>query len=211
MPRRIFEFDPPDRFVADAVGRPGQRTFYLQASRGRTVVTVALEKAQVAVLAERLALLLAQLRDGGVALPVAAAADGGPLIEPIREEFRVGTLTMAWDPAAERVILEARAMPEVEVDLDEVIAAATSGLDADEVDEDDEDEVQAGLEAADETESDEDEETDMVRVRLAPRDALAFAERAARVVAAGRPPCPLCGAPLNPEGHLCPRRNGYVH
>jgi hypothetical protein len=33
--------------------------------------------------------------------------------------------------------------------------------------------------------------------------------RAARIVAAGRPPCPLCGAPLDPQGHICPRRNGH--
>ena len=39
--------------------------------------------------------------------------------------------------------------------------------------------------------------------------ARAFARRAAGVVAAGRPPCPFCGGPLDPEGHICPRSNGY--
>lgn len=29
------------------------------------------------------------------------------------------------------------------------------------------------------------------------------------VVAAGRPPCPFCGAPIDPEGHVCPRSNGH--
>lgn len=200
MPRRIFEFDPPDRFVADAVGRPGQRSFYLQATSGRNVVTVALEKAQVAVLAERLAAMLSELRRQGLALPESPieAGDRSPLSEPIREEFRVGTLTMAWDPEAERVVLEARAMPEEGFDLDEVIEAVTAGPE------------EAGT-AEDEGVEDDDEESDVVLVRLAPTDALAFVERAVRVLAAGRPPCPLCGAPLNPEGHLCPRRNGYVH
>lgn len=200
MPRRIFEFDPPDRFVADAVGRPGQRSFYLQATSGRNVVTVAVEKAQVAVLAERLAAMLSELRRQGLALPESAieAGDRSPLSEPIREEFRVGTLTMAWDPEAERVVLEARAMPEEGFDLDEVIEAVTASPE------------EAGT-AEDEGVEDDDEESDVVLVRLAPTDALAFVERAVRVLAAGRPPCPLCGAPLNPEGHLCPRRNGYVH
>lgn len=200
MPRRIFEFDPPDRFVADAVGRPGQRSFYLQATSGRNVVTVAVEKAQVAVLAERLAAMLSELRRQGLALPESPieAGDRSPLNEPIREEFRVGTLTMAWDPEAERVVLEARAMPEEGFDLDEVIEAVTAGPE------------EAGA-AEDEGAEDDDEESDVVLVRLAPTDALAFVERAVRVLAAGRPPCPLCGAPLNPEGHLCPRRNGYVH
>ena len=31
----------------------------------------------------------------------------------------------------------------------------------------------------------------------------------ADVVAAGRPPCPLCGAPIDPTGHICPRSNGH--
>ena len=29
------------------------------------------------------------------------------------------------------------------------------------------------------------------------------------VVAAGRLPCPLCGQPLDPQGHICTRRNGH--
>ena len=58
---------------------------------------------------------------------------------------------------------------------------------------------------------DEDEEIDLVRVRLEPRRALAFAARALEVVAGGRLPCPFCGQPLNPEGHICVRRNGYMH
>ena len=66
MSRRIFSFDQPDRFVAGAVGQPGQRTFFLQAAKGAHVVSVALEKAQVAILAERLATLLLALRQRGV-------------------------------------------------------------------------------------------------------------------------------------------------
>ena len=58
---------------------------------------------------------------------------------------------------------------------------------------------------------DADEDADLVRVHLEPRKALAFAARALEVVAAGRPPCPFCGQPLNPEGHICARRNGYMH
>ena len=187
MPRRVFDFDPPDRFIADAVGEPGRRTFFLQASRGSLVVSVALEKVQVAVLAERLATLLAELRRSGEEVPETAAAseDRSPLQEPVREEFRVGTLTMAWDASRRRVILEARAV------TDET---------AEEV-----------VESVAEDDDDDPDRPDLVRVRISPAEALAFVERASRVLAAGRPPCPLCGAPLNPEGHLCPRRNGYVH
>jgi uncharacterized repeat protein (TIGR03847 family) len=57
--------------------------------------------------------------------------------------------------------------------------------------------------------SDEPDGPDVLRVRLTPEAAQAFAERARRVVAAGRPPCPLCGLPLDASGHICPRQNGH--
>lgn len=37
----------------------------------------------------------------------------------------------------------------------------------------------------------------------------ALAIRGTRLVQAGRPPCPLCGFPLDPRGHACPRTNGH--
>ena len=58
MPRRLFLFDGPDRFATGTVGEPEDRTFFLQARDGGRVVDVVLEKAQVAVLAERLGHLL---------------------------------------------------------------------------------------------------------------------------------------------------------
>jgi uncharacterized repeat protein (TIGR03847 family) len=190
MTRRIFSFDPPDRFICGAVGQPGQRTFFLQARKGGRVVSVALEKVQVAVLAERLATLLLALRESGV--PVAQAVGGisveqaaaPALSEPIEEEFRVGTLTIAWDGSAERVVIEAREMT---------------------------DDDEAGAEEAGADESDGADGPDLVRVHLPPADAQEFAVGAVAVVQAGRPPCPMCGAPLDPGGHFCPRRNGLTH
>ena len=83
------------------------------------------------------------------------------------------------------------------------------GASSDEIDEIDEvDEADEANEAATEV---SDEDSDLMRVHLEPRQALAFAARALEVVAAGRPPCPFCGQPLNPEGHICARRNGYMH
>jgi uncharacterized repeat protein (TIGR03847 family) len=40
--------------------------------------------------------------------------------------------------------------------------------------------------------------------------AAAFVERARAIVKAGRPLCPLCSQPRDPEGHVCPRSNGHV-
>jgi uncharacterized repeat protein (TIGR03847 family) len=101
--RQVFLYDPPDRFVAGTVGLPGRRTFFLQASAAGRVTSVALEKTQVAALAERIDELLDEVvrRTGGNA-PVPAVApadvaDTAPLDAPVEEEFRVGTMALAWD------------------------------------------------------------------------------------------------------------------
>ncbi|MGD0862465.1 MAG: DUF3090 family protein [Candidatus Limnocylindrales bacterium] len=183
MARRVYSFENPDRFVAAAIGQPGSRTFYLQAREGSRVITVSLEKVQVAVLAERLTELLAEVRSRGADVPeeaVASEVDRAPLDEPVVETFRVGTMAIVWDVDDQSVIVE-------------------------------DSEVTEGEEEAEEEAAADEEEGDLVRVRLEPRRALAFASRALEVVAAGRPPCPFCGQPLNPEGHICTRRNGYMH
>lgn len=192
MSRRVFSFDSPDRFVCGALGQPGQRTFYLQAAKGSRVVSVALEKAQVAVLAERLATLLLALRQGGVSIGDDPPGGAPELTEPIVEEFRVGTLTLGWDGDRERVVIEARELTAEDEDDDEA------------QEEEEEAEEEVGLVASDLADG-----PDVVRVQLEPDAALAFASGAAAVVQAGRPPCPQCGAPLEPTGHFCPRRNGY--
>jgi len=179
---QVYSFEPPERFVAGTVGPPGERVFYLQARGGGRLVSVALEKVQVALLAEKLDELLGEAhRRFGVVLPEtdADAPDNEPLDSPVDEEFRVGTLGLAFDVDTATVVIEA-------------IAAG----------ENDEDEVEV------ETEEDT-ADLDRLRVRLTPAATRSFIERARRVVAAGRPPCPLCGQPLDPKGHLCPRHNGY--
>jgi uncharacterized repeat protein (TIGR03847 family) len=181
MPRRRYLFDLPDRFVAGTVGEPGNRTFFLQARDGGRIVTIVLEKVQVAVLADRLNDLLDELDRRGVAPApeVAPPVDHGPLDEPLSEAFRAGTLTLGWNGDDEVVLVEARA-------------------ESDDADEDDEP-----------PEDDDEDGPDMLSVRLSPDAARSFVERAVRVVASGRPPCPVCGQPLDPHGHICPRRNGH--
>jgi uncharacterized repeat protein (TIGR03847 family) len=199
MSRRIFDYGLPDRFVAGTVGQPGNRTFFLQARRGSSLVSVVLEKVQVQVLAERMALLLAEVSRRGVRVPEALLPgddDRAPLDEPLVEAFRVGTMTLAWDGESDEIVVEARA--QVEVDDEE----------------EDEDEAEAEEGEGDvelELSDDDPDGPDVLRVRLTPTRARSFAEGALRTVASGRPPCPVCGQPLDPSGHLCPRRNGYVH
>jgi uncharacterized repeat protein (TIGR03847 family) len=183
MERQVFVFDPPDRFVAGTVGQPGERTFFLQASGGGQTVSVALEKVQVSVLADRLEELLAEVRrrsgeaEEDEAVP-ATVQDMAPLDTPLDEQFRVGAMGLAWDADGERIVVEAQAATEEPVDEATIL-------------------------------EDVDEGPDALRVRITADAARAFIERARRVLAAGRPPCPLCGMPLDADGHICPRQNGY--
>ena len=200
MPRRVYSFDRPDRFIAGAVGLPGQRSFYIQASKGSQVVSVALEKAQVAVLAERIASLLLALKEGGVAIGDELPGPAPKLAEPVVEHFRVGAMSLGWDGEAGRVVIEAREMGEGDEDSDPDEVEAEAEADSAE----DEGGQLRSLAA------DIDDPRDIVRVELEPQAALRFASGALAAVRAGRPPCPLCGAPLDPTGHFCARRNGHA-
>ncbi len=155
-------FETPERFVVGTVGRPGERTFYLQVVSAGAIVTVALEKAEVAALAEGLQVLLQQVgvNNGTVIEP--APLDSAPLQTPFAEDFRVSELSVAWD--GRHVVVEAGG------------AGATDS---------------AGR----------------LRVALTVPATHAFVTRAEKVVAAGRPPCVLCGLPADAGGHVCPRLN----
>ena len=86
MARRFFVFDSVDRFVCGTVGTPGQRTFFLQAIKDGRVVSVQLEKAQVAVLAQRMGQILTELDSHGAAdVDDPESDDDRPLDEPLRD------------------------------------------------------------------------------------------------------------------------------
>lgn len=181
MPRAIHVFRTPDRFVAGTVGEPGDRSFFLQAVHDARVVSVALEKQQVQVLADRMGLLLEEVhRRFGADVPPeeTEVGDTSPLLTPIDTEFRVGTMGLGWDSDAGAVVVELLAVSESEIDESVVLDDTEEGPDA-------------------------------VRVFLTPVQAREFALRSERVIAAGRAPCPLCGQPLTQDGHICIRTNGY--
>lgn len=183
----VHGFDSPERFVAGTVGEPGARTFFLQARDGGRVTSVALEKQQVEALAERVDELLDEVmteaRTRGVVPAVAplGMVDDDPLDSPIEEEFRAGTMTLSWDPDEERVVIEVFPVGEELVGMTE---------------------PEAELEDAPEP-------SEVFVVRIEAARARAFVQRANKIVGAGRPSCPFCGQPVDPDGHLCVRANGF--
>jgi uncharacterized repeat protein (TIGR03847 family) len=167
-----YVFDPPERFVVGTVGQPGERTFFLQAASAGQLVTIGLEKTEVAALTDGLTALLDQVgQQQGVAVPAAAdiKVDLAPLDAPFEEDFHLGQLTVSWD--GRRVFVEAAGAGPAQPSAD------------------------AG------------EDLDSLRVALTVTQTRAFIERARSIVAAGRPPCVLCGRPDGPGGHFCPRLN----
>ena len=181
MPRIIHVFRQPERFVAGTVGEPGDRSFYLQAIQEARTVSVLLEKQQVSVLADRI----------------------GALLQEVARRF--GSDGLADEEP--RTDLDPLAVP-----LEEEFRVGTMGLGWDSESRS----IVVELLAVTEEEVDEsvvlddtEEGPDALRVFLSPVQARAFADRAERVVTAGRPPCPLCAEPLDPEGHVCVRLNGY--
>lgn len=181
MSRAIHVFRSPDRFVAGTVGQPGDRTFYLQAVHETRIISVMLEKQQVQILADRIGALLEEIhRRFGTPIPP--------------ESGRVGDLSPLVMP----------------VDAEFRVGTMGLGWDAES------EAVVVELLAITDGEFDEsvvlddtDEGPDAVRVFLSTDAAREFAARSSRVISAGRPPCPLCNEPLDPDGHLCVRTNGY--
>ncbi|KQY21475.1 hypothetical protein ASD16_18030 [Cellulomonas sp. Root485] len=173
MPALVHQFDWPDRVVVGTVGLPGSRTFYLQVRDGARRASVALEKEQSAVLAEKIDEILDALmadQQNRFSVPAATPAelvDNEPLDQPVEEEFRAGLLRLAWDPSTAQVVVEAFPLEEEQSD------------------------------------DEEDEPSEMLLVRMPVGTARAFVERTRQVVRSGRPLCPRCGQPVDDDGHVC--------
>jgi len=156
-----FEMPEVDALTTGTEGPPGQRVFYLQARHGTQIVTLRLEKAQVAALVTYLSALIADLP------PLGELPTDLDLVEPVVAEWVVGSLGVTYDEEGDRVVLVVEEL------------------------------VEEGEEAA------------KVRITATREQVAALSRHGASVVQAGRPPCPLCGQPLDPQGHVCIRLNGH--
>ena len=176
MPTRVHEFAWPDRVVVGTIGVPGSRTFYLQVRTGKQIVSIALEKQQSALLAEKIDDILDQLStlEGNPhSVPASTPIElvDNDRLEAVQEQFRTGAMSLGWDPTTAQVVVEAYPITDAQADSD--------------------------------APDDDAEVSEMLLVRMPVGTARAFAKRTREVVGAGRPACPLCGYPIDAEGHVC--------
>jgi uncharacterized repeat protein (TIGR03847 family) len=114
-------------------------------------------------------------------LPAPQATPTGPvpLIEPAQPVFVVGQIAVGVDEVENRVVLVVEELVEQQSLEDELAAVV----------------------------EDEELKGSTLRVHLSVDQAAAFIGTSEDLMAGGRPPCRLCGQPLDPSGHACPRLN----
>ena len=150
-----------DRLCVGTVGEVGNRLFLVQCRQGETLLTLKVEKQQVAAMSELLAQVVKDRPRPGH-LP-----DDQELESPAEPAWAVGTIGVSFDETDDRVVLV----------IEELVPEGEVGA--------------------------------IARVSITREQAAAFSIQATRLVESGRPPCPLCGSPLDPSGHECPRTNGH--
>jgi uncharacterized repeat protein (TIGR03847 family) len=150
-----------DRLCVGTVGPVGSRLFLIQCRQGETLLTLKVEKQQVAAMGELLARVVKDQQRPGH-LP-----EDQELEEPVEPAWAIGTIGVSYDEAEDRVVLV----------IEELVPEGEVGA--------------------------------IARVSITREQAAAFTIQATRLVESGRPPCPLCGSPLDPSGHECPRTNGH--
>lgn len=187
MAANVIEMNPVSRITTGFVGVPGQRTFYLQARKGSTLVTLLMEKEQVAALAQSVLQLIEHLDQNFPAVSTAPLPRNMSLEQPLQPLFRVGQMGLGYDQEHDLLVLVAQELATHEEGEEDDLASLNDEGD------------------------DADPNGDVVRMWASRGQMEALAHHAADIVKQGRPTCPLCGLPIDADGHFCPPRNGHKH
>jgi uncharacterized repeat protein (TIGR03847 family) len=178
-----IELDPVDSLGAGAIGRPGERTFLIQAAKSHARLTVLVEKEQVALLATEAVAFLERIAEEFPEDPVEIGPElrrSAAVQEPAVPLFRARLIGLGFEPERELVLIELREHSD------------------DDEDDDDSDGLLNG----------DDDDGFVARIYATRAQVRAMAARAVEsVTAGGRPRCPLCEQPMDPQGHHCPRWN----
>jgi uncharacterized repeat protein (TIGR03847 family) len=111
MTNYAYDLNPVQHIIADAVGEPGQRTFFLQGRSGTELISVVLEKQEVANLAISMLQLLEELEEKYPNLPPVAAKKKTLFAEsPVEPFFRVGQLVIGYDEEDDKIWIIAKAL-----------------------------------------------------------------------------------------------------
>lgn len=175
MPHIDVELDPVSHITADAIGKPGQRVFYIQAQQALETVTILVEKIQIQSLGIGIEQFLQEIRERYPELvdPSAAYDEEQMHIQPpVDPLFRAGEIGLAFDAERDQACLI----------INEIIA----------------DEMEA-------------DDARVARFWMTRSQLLAMITWGLDVANHGRPICPQCGEPMEPEGHFCPKKNGHKH
>ena len=175
MSKIDLELKPVDRLTVDAIGKPGERVFYIQAVKDDQVVTLIVEKLQLQSLAMGLEQFMGDISQKFPDLPEASPAyteSEMHITPPVDPLFRVGELGLGYEGETDLMVLVAR-----EILLE--------GQDA--------------------------EESGVVRLWCTRSQLRAMCYWGVEISNRGRPICPQCGEPMEPEGHFCPKKNGHKH
>lgn len=170
---RFRKLDPIESFIVGTIGQPGEREFYLQAKYHGGIHSFAIDKGQVSALAERMSMLIGELKAADYRFENVISV---PLEVPLIPEFYVGVIGIVWLGDSEQVSLDIQELTEGDNDL--VSEEEING-------------------------------PKLFRLLMSPDIANSFVNLARKVISAGRAPCPFCALPINKDGHLCPRANGY--
>lgn len=175
MPEHEIDFDPVLHITTDAIGKPGQRVFYIQAWQDERSIALLVEKVQIQTLAVGVEQFLDEIKtrypDLGEASDI-YEEEKMHIIPPVDPLFRVGELGLAYDADRDLLVLVAR----------EIL-----------------------------TDDKTPEDASVVRFWCTRAQLRAMSRWGMEITGRGRPICPYCGEPMEPEGHFCPKRNGHKH
>ena len=172
MPQDDIILDPVDHITVDALGKPGQRIFYIQAIKGTQKIILIIEKIQLQSLLEGINEFLNEIqkRFPKITEPEISFKEEGMQIQPPTDPlFRAGDMGLAYDETRDLACIFTR-----EAQLSE-------------------------------------EEGRMVHFWCSRAQLITFARWGSIIVQRGRPICPQCRQPMEPEGHFCPKKNGHKH
>jgi uncharacterized repeat protein (TIGR03847 family) len=183
MPRHELELKPVEHITTDAIGKPGQRVFYIQAWDHEQRITLIVEKVQITSLALEVQFQMQQIDDNREAIKLLTGKDLLPattdydeskmhILPPVDPLYRVGEIGLDYNAKEDLVCLIAH----------EILSGDMSNEDA-----------------------------SVARLWCTRSQLLAMCAWGLEVASHGRPTCPQCGGPIDPDGHFCPKKNGHKH